>query len=102
MTPGEQEMVTLRQIWQRWLKSDCDWAAKIIVEQGGVKEEDEFDFLLEDWREKFETWLYPYVERLWKTEHITPEEACEFAGWASWMMGLALTALHTLEVTTDG
>lgn len=99
---GEQEMETLRMMWQRWLKSDCDWAARIIVEQGGIKEETEFDFMLLDWKEKFETWMYPYVERLWKTEHITKEEAYDFNEWAYHMMTLALQALYALEVKSDG
>lgn len=108
MTPEEKralglgELGTLRQIWNRWLRSDCNWAAEIIVKQGGVQSEDEFDFLLSDWKEKFETWLYPYVERLWKTDHLTKEEAYEFSDWAYTRMDVALKALYLMEVEGNG
>jgi hypothetical protein len=89
-------------MWHRWLKSDIVWAAEIITKQGGVQSDDEFAFLKNDWNEKWETWMYPYVERLWKTEHITKEEAFEFNDWAYGLMEVALDAIHNMEVENNG
>ncbi len=102
MALGKDELETLRMMWHRWLKSDIDWAAEIITEQGGVQSDEEFMFLKGDWIEKWETWMYPYIERLWKTEHITEKEAWEFNDWAYDLMQIALDAIHNMEVEKDG
>jgi hypothetical protein len=74
----ETEMETMFNMFKNWCKSDFNWAANIIKKQGGC-EEGEFDFLRKDLNEKFSHWMYPKLERLYKTKYITEDEAVEFA-----------------------
>ena len=77
------------------------WASEVLVVQGGQKEEGEWDFLIEEWKEDFHTHLYPYLRRLFETEYITEQQGGEFVSYAYIMMQLALDAIRKLEVT-DG
>jgi len=102
MELGKQELETLKLMWHRWLKRDVTWAAEIVVKQGGILVENEFEFLRDDWLEKFETWMYPYVERLKDTEYITIEDAQDINAWAYGLMDVVLDAIHGMEVEKDG
>ena len=98
---GEDELKVLKDIWLRWLKSDFDWAVNYTLQYGRNNEEDEWDFLRREWIGKYDEWLYPYIYRLYRTEHITQEQKDDFSAWADNEMMIKLEALYSLEVTHE-
>jgi hypothetical protein len=98
---GLDELKTLKEIWKRWLHRDIIFAAEVVVKQGGQSHDGEWEFLREEWLEKFYEWMYPYVKRLYETEHITENEAGEFTSFAYAIIETALDAIRLLEVPDD-
>jgi hypothetical protein len=98
---GIDELETLKGMWKRWLQRDVMWAAEVVVAQGGQLEDGEWEFLEEEWKENFYTWMYPYLKRLFETEHITEEQGGEFVSFAYIMMQLSIDAICKLEVTNE-
>lgn len=98
---GLDELETLKGMWKRWLQRDVMWAAEVVVAQGGQLEDGEWNFLEEDWKENFHLWMYPYLRRLYETEHVTEQQAGEFVSYVYIMMQLSIDAIRKLEVT-DG
>lgn len=99
---GADELDTLRQIYERWLKSDIDWAVEELHTNGSSGNEDEWEFLRGDWLEKWEQWLKPYVNRLHETEHLTDEQVREFIAWIYDTIEIMMAVLYKLGETLDG
>jgi hypothetical protein len=99
---GIAELITLKQMWGRWLQRDIMWASEEIVKGNRTGKDGEWDFLLGDWEEKFYEWMYPYLKRLYETEHVLEQEIKDFATWAHGVMFTALDAINKLEVPKDG
>jgi hypothetical protein len=93
---GKEELNTLSMMFERWLKSDFDWAVKILVEEGSSGEEDEWDFLRREWIDKLENWIGPFVRRLEVTEYITEGDVRDFGLKAVELIDLMLEALYIL------
>lgn len=97
---GQDELVTLRAMWARWLQRDILWASEVITQ--GKELGGDWDFLIDEWKEKFHEWLYPYLKRLYETEYLTEQEIGEFGTWAYGLMPTALDAIKKLEVEDNG
>jgi len=95
---GVDELKTLKGMWKRWLHRDIIFASEVVIKQGGQSHDGEWDFLMEEWKENFYIWMYPYVKRLYETEYITEQEAGEFVSFAYTLMDTALDAIRLLEV----
>lgn len=95
---GLDELSTLREMWKRWLQRDIIWAAEVVIKQGGQTHDGEWDYLVEDWKDNFHEWMYPYVKRMYETEYITENDASGFTAFAYSLMDTALDAIRLLEV----
>ena len=99
---GRDELQTLKQIFERWMKSDISWAIDYIRSYGSTHEEDEWDFLREDWLEKFSQWIRPYLNRLEETQYITRDDWVEYCDWAYVTIEIMMQVLYKLGEETDG
>lgn len=99
---GLEEIEVMRGMFKNWLKSDFDWAIGVVLYQGNTGEEDEWDFLLDDWQEKFWDWMYPYVKRLKHVGYISQDQVGNFTSWAYAEMDLMIQVVRQLEVRVDG
>lgn len=95
---GFLELEVLDMMFQRWLKSDVVWALK----QNRTYEEDEWDFLKQDWLEKFWDWMYPFVDRLYKTDYISRDTKEGFIGECYYHMNIMLELLYKIGGGSDG
>lgn len=93
---GHKALDELRCMFKAWLKSDFDWAVGKIAGGGCTGEEGEWDFLLSEWRDKFENWMSPYVFRLYRTKYITEDDLRAFGAEAYGNMILMLEAIYAL------
>jgi hypothetical protein len=98
---GLDELATLKEMWKRWLQRDIIWATDVVFKQNGQSHDGEWDYLLGEWKENFDEWMYPYVRRMYETECITVEDAGEFVAFAYTLMNTALDAIRMLEVPTN-
>lgn len=99
---GAQELEVLKMMFERWMKSDITWAAGYIQEHGNTGEEGEWDFVREDWVEKFGQWIRPYLNRLEETEYITRQDWIDYNDWAYETMDIMLAVLYKLGEENDG
>lgn len=95
---GKKELETLSMMFERWLKSDFNWALRVVQKEGRTWEEDEWDFLRRDWIDKLESWVGPFVRRLHDTGYITSDELSEFGRNAAENIKIMLEALDKLGV----
>ena len=93
---GQAELEVLKDMFERWIKSDVVWAANIIATKGSTGEDDEWDFLRRDWIEKLEVWMAPYLIRLYRTGYITEDELRKFGEEATHTIKTMLEALYAL------
>lgn len=94
---GKKELEILMLMFERWVKSDFDWALEIINTQGCTGEEGEWDFLRRDWVDKLENWMSPFLFRLYRTGYITEDDLRKFGADAYDFISLMLTALYVLS-----
>jgi hypothetical protein len=93
---GCKELDMLRGMFRAWLKSDFNWAVEIVTTKGTTGEDDEWDFLLDDWREKFTDWLGPYLLRIRDTKYATEKEIGAFGAEMFGNMKIMLEAIYAL------
>ncbi len=94
---GRKELDVLRGMFRVWLESDFRWALEIVIAGEATGENDEWDFLWEEWVEKFENWMVPYVLRLRDTEHTTTKDLNGFGTEMYNNMKLMLSAIYALS-----
>ncbi len=97
---GRKALNELRGMFRAWLKSDFVWAVEVVTAKGTTGEDDEWDFLLDDWREKFTDWLGPYLLRLRETEYATEKEIGAFGEEMLGNMKIMLEAIYALSEDT--
>ena len=93
---GRKTLDELRGMFKAWLKSDFKWAVGKVVDGECTGEEDEWDFLLFEWRDKLENWMSPYVFRLYRTKYITEDDLRAFGAEMYGNMMLMLEAIYAL------
>ncbi len=96
---GQLELETLRRMFERWVKSDITWAVNYMHNNTVLKDGEEWDYLHEEWVEKLDEWITPYVKRLVETEYITDEDTGVFGEWAYGLMATMLQVLYKLGET---
>lgn len=93
---GKKELEILGMMFERWIKADFNWALEYINKNGSTGEDEEWDFLRRDWIDKLESWIGPWVRRLYETGYITGEDVDEFGEMAAETITTALNALYTI------
>lgn len=97
---GRKALDEFRGMFKAWLKSDFHWAVGIVARKGATGEDGEWDFLFDDWREKFTNWLGPYLIRLRETGYATEEELGAFGEEMFGNMKIMLEAIYALSEDT--
>lgn len=98
---GRKALDELRGMFKAWLKSDFNWALEVVATGGTTGESGEWDFLLSDWREKFQDWMGPYLLRLRDTEYATEKEIEAFGDEAFGNMKIMLEAIYAITGGTN-
>jgi hypothetical protein len=96
---GQEELETLRHIFERWIKSDVTWAVEYMHTHDILNDGTEWDYLRGEWNEKLNEWINPYVLRLRQTEYITDDDTKAFVEWAYNLMEIMLQVLYKLGET---